>query len=89
MTDQEETLFEFPCQFPIKIMGRSCDEFEPAVITIVRKHVGDFNEGAVKIRPSGKGNFVAMTVTFEAHSKTQLDGLYQELHDCEHVVMLL
>ncbi len=89
MSDSEETLFKFPCQFPIKIMGRSCDEFEPAVITIVRKHVGDIHEGAVKLRASGKGNFVAMTVTFEAHSKAQLDALYQELHDCEHVVMLL
>lgn len=89
MTDTDETLFKFPCEYPIKIMGRSTDAFEPAVITIVRKHVTDLGEGAVKIKPSGKGNFVSMTVTFEAQSKAQLDSLYQELHDCEHVVMLL
>jgi len=89
MTEQDETLFEFPCEFPLKVMGRTCDEFEPAVITIVNKHVDNLGEGAVKTRPSGKGNFVSLTITFEAQSKTQLDALYQELHDCEHVVMLL
>jgi hypothetical protein len=89
MTDSEETLFKFPCQFPIKIMGHNVDAFEPAVITIVRRHVTNLGEGAVKTRASRKGNYVSMTITFEAHSKAQLDALYQELHDCEHVVTLL
>ena len=89
MSDSDETLFKFPCEFPIKIMGRNVEAFEPAVISIVRKHVENLGEGAVKNRPSGKGNFVALTVTFEAQSKAQLDALYQELHDCEHVVMSL
>jgi putative lipoic acid-binding regulatory protein len=89
MTEQDETLFKFPCEFPLKIMGKNVAAFEPAVITIVRKHVPDLGEGAVRTRPSGKGNYLAITVTFEAHSREQLDNLYRELHACEHVSMLL
>ena len=86
-TDTEETLLEFPCQFPLKAMGRRCDEFEAAVITIVRKHIQDLGEGAVRSRDNGK--FTSITVTFEAHSKKQLDDLYRELHAHELVLMLL
>lgn len=89
MTDQDETFFEFPCEFPLKIMGKNVAAFEPAVLTIVRKHVPDLGEGAVRTRASGKGNYLAITVTFVAHSRKQLDNLYRELHACEHVSMLL
>ena len=88
-TDTEDTLFEFPCQFPLKVMGRRCDEFEAAVITIVRKHVDDLGEGAVRSRDSGKGKYTSLTVTFEAQNKQQLDDLYRELHAHELVLMLL
>ncbi|MGD8515154.1 MAG: DUF493 domain-containing protein [Granulosicoccaceae bacterium] len=89
MTNHDDTLFEFPCEFPLKIMGKNVEAFEPAVITIVRKHVPDLGEGAVRTRPSSKGNYLAITVTFEAQNKQQLDNLYRELHACEHVSMLL
>ena len=86
-TETKETLLEFPCQFPLKAMGRRCDEFEIAVITIVRKHVENLGEGAVRSRDNGK--FISLTITFEAHSKVQIDNLYQELHAHELVLMLL
>lgn len=88
-TETEETLLEFPCHFPLKIMGRRCDEFEMAVITIVRRHIENLGEGAVRSRDSGKGKFTSMTVTVEVHSKQQLDDLYRELHAHELVLMLL
>jgi len=88
-TDTEETLLEFPCQFPLKVMGRSGDDFEAAVLTIVHKHVTNLGEGAVRARNSGKGKFTSLTITFEAQSKAQVDALYHELHAHELVLMLL
>lgn len=88
-TETEETLLEFPCHFPIKVMGRRCDEFEITVVTIVRKHIQNLGEGAVRSRDSGKGKFTSITVTVEVHSKQQLDDLYRELHAHELVLMLL
>jgi putative lipoic acid-binding regulatory protein len=89
MTETEETLLKFPCQFPLKVMGRRGDDFEAAVLTIVRKHVENLGEGAVRSRDSGKGKFTSLTVTFEAQSKQQLDALYRELHAHKLVLMLL
>lgn len=83
----EETLLEFPCQFPIKAMGKACDEFEIAVLEIFKRHVPDLAEDAIKQRPSGKGNYLAITVTINATSKAQLDAIYMDLTACEHVAM--
>lgn len=87
MTD--ETLLEFPCQFPIKAFGKAGDEFEIAVLEIFRKHVPDLAENAIKQRPSGKGNYLAITVTINATSKEQLDAIYMDLSACKHVAMSL
>ena len=83
---EEETLFEFPCEFPVKAMGRTCPELEIAVVEIMNRHVPDLGEGAVKMRPSSKGNFTSITVTIQAQSKAQLDAIYMDLTACELVV---
>lgn len=86
---EEETLFEFPCQFPIKAMGKNTDNFDSIVVGIVRQHVEDIREGAVKCRPSKEGKYLSVTVTIEASSKKQLDIIYQALTDCPEVLMAL
>ena len=89
MTEENDELFNFPCDFPIKIMGRCDCELESLVIEIINRHVGDLGEGAVKIRPSGKGNFLSVTVMVKAHSREQLDNIYLELTAREEVLMAL
>lgn len=85
----EETLLEFPCQFPIKAMGLSSDTFDLTVIQIIRKHVPDIHEGAVKTRPSKGGKYTSVTVTIEASNKAQLDAIYQDLSRHDDVLMAL
>ena len=84
-----ETLLEFPCQFPIKAMGRDEGDFEALVVGIVRKHAPDLHDSAVQSRPSKAGNYLAVTVTVRATSRTQLDNIYLELTACEQVLMAL
>ena len=86
---EEETLLEFPCQFPIKAMGKNSPDFDSTVVAIVRKYVGDVNEGAVKTRLSKGDKYLSVTVTIEATSKRQLDAIYQGLTDCPEVLMAL
>jgi putative lipoic acid-binding regulatory protein len=86
---EEETLLEFPCQFPIKAMGKNTPDFDSIVVAIVRQHVDDINEGAVKTRLSKGDKYLAVTVTIEASSKQQLDAIYQGLTDCPDVLMAL
>jgi len=85
----EESLLTFPCEFPIKIMGRASENFEADVVAIVRKYAPDVTEADIHQRPSGKGNYIAVTVTVNATSKEQLDNIYQDLNAHESVVMML
>jgi len=87
--NEEETLFEFPCEFPIKAMGKSGAELEAAVMDIINRHVPDLGEGAVKMNESSGGKFVSITITITAQSKAHVDGIYYELTACEHVLFAI
>lgn len=86
---EQETLLEFPCQFPIKIFGDNHESFEITVLEIVRRHCQNLGEGAVSSRESKGGKYLAMTVIVEAHSKEQLDNIYRELSAHDRVKMAL
>ena len=90
MTNQiEQTLLEFPCRFPIKAMGRHDGDFENIVTQIVTCHAGLWPGEVVSSAPSKAGNYLSVTVVVEATSQQQLDAIYQELTDCEQVLMAL
>lgn len=89
MGEQKESIMEFPCQFPIKAMGRNSGNFEAQVVTLVRKHCPDLAEGAVVSRDSSGGKYLSVTVTVTATSREQLDNIYRELTACEEVLMAL
>jgi putative lipoic acid-binding regulatory protein len=76
---EQETLFEFPCDFPLKIMGATREGFAQAIVDVVLKHAPDFDAARVEMRPSRAGNYLSLTCTIRAASKSQLDALYREL----------
>lgn len=86
---EEDSIMTFPCQFPIKIMGMAEANFDITVVNIVRKHVPDLAEGAVKSRLSKEGKYISITVTVKAESRQQLDNIYLELTSHEKVLMAL
>jgi len=86
---EEETAFEFPCTFPLKVMGAHNEAFESEVLAVVREHVGEPGEEAIQRRASSNGRYLSLTVTFTATSKAQLDDLYRALHASEQVLMTL
>lgn len=90
MTDTTpDNLIEFPCHFPIKIMGLHCSEFEIAVLEIIRRHSPDLAEDAIRSRPSKGNKYLALTITIVATSREQLDNIYRELSAHELVTMAL
>ena len=86
---QEPPKIEFPCEYPIKIMGRQTDTFRDVVLAVMRKHAGDIAEANIKERPSGKGTFVSITVTIIATGKDQLDAIFADLKATGQVQMVL
>lgn len=89
MTTETDKLFDFPCDFPIKIMGRCDCELETLVVEIINKHISEEAGNSVTARPSGKGNFISVTVIIKANSREQLDNIYLELTAREEVLMAL
>ncbi len=85
----ETTLLKFPCDFPLKVLGRRSDDFRSIVLGIVQKHAGDIDPGRIEERPSRDGNYLSLTCTFAAQSREQLDALYTELTSCERVLVVL
>lgn len=91
MSKEQESIIKFPCPFPIKAMGNIAtqDDFKQLVVAIVQAHVPSLNESQVTSRHSKNGKYLAVTVTIEATSQAQLDAIYQNLSDCERVIMAL
>jgi len=87
----QEGVLKFPCEFPLKIIGDHSleDDFEAFVLPIVVRHVPYLDQGRVTRRLSSEGKYLAVTVTFIAESRLQLDDLYRELSSHKRVRMLL
>jgi uncharacterized protein len=85
----EATLLAFPCDFPIKVMGKTQTGFAQAVIAVVRRHAPDFEPATLEMRPSREGKYLSLTCTIHAVSRAQLDDLYRELCDHPMVTMVL
>ncbi|MGQ0748905.1 MAG: HP0495 family protein [Betaproteobacteria bacterium] len=82
-------LIDYPCDFPIKILGHTRTGFAQAVLEVVQRHAPDFDGAAMEMRPSRKGKYLSVTCVIRATSREQLDALYRELCDHPMVVMVL
>jgi putative lipoic acid-binding regulatory protein len=75
----EESLIEYPSQFPIKVMGSRAEGFIDAIVSIANQFDPDFDAATVEQRPSKGGNYLGLTITVTATSREQLDELYRTL----------
>ena len=89
MPEPEQSLLAFPCEFPIKVMGKTQPGFAQAVIEVVQRHAPGFEPATLEMRPSREGRYLSLTCTIQATSREQLDDLYRELCDHPMVTMVL
>jgi putative lipoic acid-binding regulatory protein len=75
----EQSLIEYPSQFPIKVMGANVEGFAEAVVMVARQFDPAFDAATLERRPSSSGNYLGLTVTITATSREQLDELYRTL----------
>jgi len=74
-----ESLIDYPSDFPIKVMGLMQEGFAETMVELVRTFDPDFHAGKLEMRPSSAGKYLALTVTVRATSREQLDDLYRAL----------
>lgn len=89
MAEVEAPKIEFPCAYPIKVMGQACGEFHQHVITVMTRHAPGFDQSQVSIRDSRNGKFQAITVTITATGSAQLEAIFADLKTSAHVQMVL
>ena len=89
MPENDAPILAFPCEFPIKIMGKTQTGFAQAVIEVVKRHAPDFDPASLGMRSSREGKYLSLTCVIHAVSRHQLDGLYRDLCDHPMVTMVL
>lgn len=75
----EQSLIEYPSQFPIKVLGHNVDGFVEAVVAVARRFDPEFDAAGIETRPSKGQNYLGVTITITATSREQLDELYSTL----------
>lgn len=87
--DQEAPKIEFPCDYPIKVMGVASETFQQLVLEVVHRHASPVPQDRVTERASAKGNYISVTVVIEATGEEQLNTIFRELMDHENVKIVL
>lgn len=86
---KEEKLLDFPCDFPIKMMGREQPEFRDAAVALIERHTGKIRSDAIRTALSRNGNFLSVTIMIKAQSQQQLDDIYSDLTQHEEILVAL
>jgi len=87
--DQEPPRIEFPCLYPIKIIGKAEQRFQERVIEVVERHTGKITEDLIKVQNSRKNNYLSVTVTIAATGEEQLQNIFTDLKAVDSVKMVL
>ena len=77
--DPTPALIEYPCDFPIKVMGVNSEDFVQAMVAIAQELAPGFDPATLARRPSKAGNYLGLTVTVRVHSREQLDSIYRRI----------
>lgn len=86
---KRDELLTFPCDFPVKVLGRSGGDFRGHATGIVERHMGALDPACISERLSRDGNFLAITYSLTPQSRAQLDELYRELSASDSIMMVL
>jgi putative lipoic acid-binding regulatory protein len=87
MPEATASVLVFPCEFPIKVMGKTQPGFAQAMVDVVLRHAPDYNPAMLEMRSSREGKYLSLTFTVNAISREQLDALYREL--CAHSMVAM
>ena len=89
VSNTKEDIFNFPCEYPIKIFGENQPDFQKTVCNIVEGHTGKLHENQSAIKYSSKGKYISLTIRIIVTSRQQLDTINQDLQSCPLVSYLL
>ncbi|WED44333.1 YbeD family protein [Legionella cardiaca] len=86
---EKTSLIEFPCDFPVKIIGKNSPDFLKEILAIILKHFPETPEESINCQESQQGNYLAITAVLYVHGQITLDALYIELTQHPDIKMVL
>ena len=86
---QEPPKIEFPCVYPIKVVGEAGDALRQHIIEVFTRHASDFDPSNMRVKDSSKGSFQSLTVTIEATGEPQLKAIFEDLKTNKIVKMVI
>ena len=86
---QRAPKIEFPCLYPIKIIGNAVDDFQERAVAAVERYTGTITPDLKKVQTSREKNYLSVTMTIAASGEEQLQSSFQELKKIESVKMVL
>lgn len=87
--EQEAPKIEFPCLYPIKIIGVASIDFHITAVKVVERHAGKIDTDLIDIKPSKANNYVSVRVTIEATGVEQLENIFEDLKKLPDLKMVL
>lgn len=84
-----EEIFNFPCDYPVKIFGKKCVELEKITCEIINKHCGEIHPHNISQKESSKGGYISITIRIIATSRNQLDAMNSELQNHSLIAYVL
>ena len=84
----EDGLLSFPCELPIKVLGRNDVAFRKAAVRIVRRHFADLDEKQISEQESRNRSYLSLTFVVPAQSRDEADALFRELTASEDIIMV-
>ncbi|MCB1853310.1 MAG: DUF493 family protein [Pseudomonadales bacterium] len=87
--EQEPPKIEFPCDYPVKVLGRSGHDFLEVIVEVFERHDPGFDREGISVRDSSKGTFTAITITITATGPDQLSALHEDLLATGRVQMVI
>lgn len=85
----EPPKIQFPCDYPIKVVGDAAPDFTEFVVEIVKRHAPDIDEERMSLRLSGQNKYYALTIYILATGESQLQAIFEELKSTGRVKMVL
>ena len=74
----ESHKIQFPCAYPIKVVGSAAPDFREYVVEVMVRHAGELL-AEVDVKPSSNGRFESVRVTINATGVEQLQAIFEEL----------
>jgi putative lipoic acid-binding regulatory protein len=89
VNEERKPVIEYPCAYPIKVMGLHENDFAACVVDIVRRHDPGLTEERIAYRESRNGKYLSVSVVITATGAGHIEALFNDLKASGRVAMVL